>query len=411
MVRTAPAAPTALRSNDPCWCGSGRKYKRCHKPLEGRVAARATVSPMRTVPADDRPAALRRHRRRRRAGTSRGSSRPRSSSACAAPAPLAAEVLRLAGELVRPGITTDEIDAYVHELHIERGAYPSPLNYNGFPKSVCTSVNEVICHGIPDDRALQDGDIVNLDVTVYLDGVHGDTNATFLVGDVDAGEPRSWCGSPRSACGTASRPCEPGPPAQRHRPGDRGPRQAAPLRRGAGVHRPRHRRAVPHRPAGPALLRPAGHHDHAAGHDVHDRADDHAWARWQHAHVGRRLDRGHRRRQAHGAVRAHDPRHRRRRPTCSPSPTDRTARDLASSPSTSSTSASPRPTRWTAPTRCTPIPTTPLPTSCCAPTRAMPTSSRPGARPDVHDRTRQRGLCARRSTRSRRWWSASTSTS
>ena len=95
-------------------------------------------------------------------------------------------MLRLAGEMVAPGVTTDEIDVYVHELCIERGAYPSPLNYNDFPKSVCTSVNEVICHGIPDTRALQDGDIVNLDVTVFLDGVHGDTNATFLVGDVDA---------------------------------------------------------------------------------------------------------------------------------------------------------------------------------------------------------------------------------
>jgi methionyl aminopeptidase len=98
---------------------------------------------------------------------------------------LAADVLRQAGEQVAPGVTTDAIDAFVHELTIERGAYPSPLNYNGFPKSVCTSVNEVICHGIPDARELQDGDIVNLDVTVFLDGVHGDTNATFFVGDVD----------------------------------------------------------------------------------------------------------------------------------------------------------------------------------------------------------------------------------
>jgi methionyl aminopeptidase len=97
---------------------------------------------------------------------------------------VAAEVLRLAGEHVRPGITTDEIDAYVHDLCIERGAYPSPLNYNHFPKSVCTSVNEVICHGIPDSRVLEDGDIVNLDVTTYIGGVHGDTNATFLVGNV-----------------------------------------------------------------------------------------------------------------------------------------------------------------------------------------------------------------------------------
>jgi methionyl aminopeptidase len=98
---------------------------------------------------------------------------------------VAAEVLRLAGERVAPGVTTDEIDVYVHELCIERGAYPSPLNYNGYPKSVCTSVNEIICHGIPDSRPLQDGDIVNLDVTTFVGGVHGDTNATFLVGNVD----------------------------------------------------------------------------------------------------------------------------------------------------------------------------------------------------------------------------------
>jgi methionyl aminopeptidase len=98
---------------------------------------------------------------------------------------VAADILRLAGEAVRPGLTTDELDAYVHDLYIERGAYPSPLNYNGFPKSLCTSVNEVICHGIPDSRALLDGDIVNLDITAYIGGVHGDTNATFFVGDVD----------------------------------------------------------------------------------------------------------------------------------------------------------------------------------------------------------------------------------
>ena len=96
-----------------------------------------------------------------------------------------AEILRRAGEMVRPGITTNEIDIFVHDLCIERGAYPSPLNYNGYRKSVCTSVNEVICHGIPDARALQDGDIINIDVTAFIGGVHGDTNATFLVGNVD----------------------------------------------------------------------------------------------------------------------------------------------------------------------------------------------------------------------------------
>ena len=98
---------------------------------------------------------------------------------------VAAEVLRLAGEMVAPGVTTDQIDAYVHDLCIERNSYPSPLNYNHFPKSVCTSVNEVICHGIPDSRPLQDGDIINIDVTTFVGGVHGDTNATFFAGTVD----------------------------------------------------------------------------------------------------------------------------------------------------------------------------------------------------------------------------------
>jgi len=98
---------------------------------------------------------------------------------------MAAEVLLFAGELVAPGVTTDSIDSQVHEEIVRRGAYPSPLNYRGYPKSVCTSINEVICHGIPDSRALADGDIVNIDVTVFLDGVHGDTSVTFEVGDVD----------------------------------------------------------------------------------------------------------------------------------------------------------------------------------------------------------------------------------
>ncbi|KAK8694737.1 hypothetical protein V6N13_072282 [Hibiscus sabdariffa] len=98
---------------------------------------------------------------------------------------LAAQVLNYAGTLVKPGITTDEIDKAVHEMIINNGAYPSPLGYGGFPKSVCTSVNECICHGIPDSRPLEDGDIINIDVTVYLNGYHGDTSATFFCGDVD----------------------------------------------------------------------------------------------------------------------------------------------------------------------------------------------------------------------------------
>ena len=96
----------------------------------------------------------------------------------------AAEILLEVGTRVAPGVTTDQLDELVHEATLARGGYPSPLNYRGYPKSVCTSVNEVICHGIPDSRPLVEGDIVNVDVTIYLDGVHGDTSATLAVGEI-----------------------------------------------------------------------------------------------------------------------------------------------------------------------------------------------------------------------------------
>ncbi len=98
---------------------------------------------------------------------------------------IAAQALLAAAEVIAPGVTTDELDRAGHEFIVGQGAYPSTLGYRGYPKSLCTSVNEVICHGIPDARPLEDGDIVNIDVTAYIGGVHGDTNATFLVGDVD----------------------------------------------------------------------------------------------------------------------------------------------------------------------------------------------------------------------------------
>lgn len=97
---------------------------------------------------------------------------------------VAAEALRLGGEAVRPGATTDDVDRVVHEFLVDLDAYPSTLGYKGFPKSCCTSLNEVICHGIPDSTVISDGDIVNIDVTAYLGGVHGDTNATFPAGEV-----------------------------------------------------------------------------------------------------------------------------------------------------------------------------------------------------------------------------------
>ncbi|MCD2197150.1 type I methionyl aminopeptidase [Actinomycetospora endophytica] len=97
---------------------------------------------------------------------------------------IAAQSLVAGGEAVKPGATTDDVDRVIHEFLVDHGAYPSTLGYRGFPKSCCTSLNEVICHGIPDSTVIEDGDIVNIDVTAYIDGVHGDTNATFLAGEV-----------------------------------------------------------------------------------------------------------------------------------------------------------------------------------------------------------------------------------
>ena len=99
---------------------------------------------------------------------------------------LAARTLQMIGEHVRPGVTTEALDVLVHEYTLQAGATPSPLGYHGFPKSCCTSVNNVVCHGIPGPYVLKDGDIVNIDVTSDLDGFHGDTSATFFVGEVSA---------------------------------------------------------------------------------------------------------------------------------------------------------------------------------------------------------------------------------
>ncbi|MBX5483087.1 MAG: type I methionyl aminopeptidase [Myxococcaceae bacterium] len=192
--------------NEPCWCGSGTKYKKCHKSadaveLRKRAAETGTsgvrrvkpgvISPRRPVPPEiPRPDYAETGRRAPKSMDSLimpPEKLVKMRRACAA----AARVLKAAGEAVRPGITTDEIDAITHELYIREGGYPSTLNYPGgrgvapYPKSLCTSVNEVVCHGIPDSRPLENGDIVNLDVTIYLDGFHGDCSATFLVGDVD----------------------------------------------------------------------------------------------------------------------------------------------------------------------------------------------------------------------------------
>ncbi|GAA3288622.1 type I methionyl aminopeptidase [Arthrobacter citreus] len=98
---------------------------------------------------------------------------------------IAAQAIVEVGKHIVPGVTTEELDRVGHEFLLDHKAYPSTLGYRGFPKSLCSSVNEVICHGIPDTTVLEDGDIINIDITAYINGVHGDTNWTFLVGDVD----------------------------------------------------------------------------------------------------------------------------------------------------------------------------------------------------------------------------------
>jgi methionyl aminopeptidase len=162
-----------------------KKRRAARRPTNPTPVVAGTVTPMRLVPSSigrpeyaDRgyptappPTDLRKTDdvidRMRRAGSA------------------ARRVLKAVAAEIAPGVTTEHLDEVTHETSIAEGGYPSPLNYNGFPKSLCTSINEVICHGIPDDRPLVDGDIVNCDVTLFLDGVHGDLSETFLVGEVE----------------------------------------------------------------------------------------------------------------------------------------------------------------------------------------------------------------------------------
>ena len=127
---------------------------------------------------------------------------------------LAAQVLDYAEQIIKPGITTDFIDQKVHKMIVDAGAYPSPLNYGGFPKSVCTSLNECICHGIPDTTELREGDIINVDVTVFLNGYHGDTSRTSRVGEVTDEVARLVDVTERSLA-EAIKICKPGTPVRK----------------------------------------------------------------------------------------------------------------------------------------------------------------------------------------------------
>jgi methionyl aminopeptidase len=149
--------------NDPCPCGSGLKYKKC---CAGKADA--------VLPADLEGVYARKYRIRVKT--------PKDIESIRRAGRLVVEALDLVAPRIRPGIITDEINTWVHEFTVHNGAVPAPLNYRGFPKSVCVSVNEVICHGIPGERVLNDGDIVNVDVTSILDGYYADANKTFFVG-------------------------------------------------------------------------------------------------------------------------------------------------------------------------------------------------------------------------------------
>jgi len=149
--------------NDPCPCGSGLKYKKCC--YGSKAPEKGTLAEIYMKKYNIRLKQKRDIAGIRRAGR------------------LAIETLDLVEARLEPGITTEMINTWVHEFTIKSGAVPAPLNYRGFPKSVCVSVNEVICHGIPGERVLAAGDIVNVDVTPILDGYYADANKTFFVGD------------------------------------------------------------------------------------------------------------------------------------------------------------------------------------------------------------------------------------
>ncbi len=150
--------------NDPCWCGSGKKYKKCHLPSD-------LARPDSSTPA----------------GRGRGGGTVKTAGEIAgirAAGSLTAQLLDLVAERIRPGVATAEIDSLVHEATIAAGGVPAPLGYRGFPRSICTSLNDQICHGIPDGTVLKAGDIINVDVTTILDGFHADASRMFLIGTV-----------------------------------------------------------------------------------------------------------------------------------------------------------------------------------------------------------------------------------
>ena len=158
--------------NDSCWCGSGKKYKACHADFDAKLTdykRRGVIVPKHKLLKT--PAQLEGIRKAGKLNT---------------------EILDMVGENIRAGMSTEEINTLVHEYTVSHGGIPAPLNYNGFPKSVCTSVNDVICHGIPAaDEVLKEGDIINVDVTTILDGFYADASRMFCIGEVSEEDRKS----------------------------------------------------------------------------------------------------------------------------------------------------------------------------------------------------------------------------
>lgn len=152
-----------LSSSDPCWCGNGKTYGDCHEQFDQKVlqyrAKGYLLPPKHLIKTPEQIEGIRKSGK------------------------LNTSVLDLVAERIRAGVTTNEINQWVHEYTIEHGGIPATLNYHGYPKSCCTSINHVICHGIPDERVLQDGDIINVDVTTILDGYFADASRMFIIGD------------------------------------------------------------------------------------------------------------------------------------------------------------------------------------------------------------------------------------
>jgi methionyl aminopeptidase len=152
-----------IARNDLCWCGSGKKYKKCHldSDIESGAVTKNKIEapPGVIIKTESQIAGIRKSCR------------------------LTRDVLDMVAKRIQPGITTNTINEWVHEYTLEHGAVPAPLNYNGFPKSVCVSLNNVICHGIPDETVIRDGDILNVDVTTILEGFYGDAGRMFLIGE------------------------------------------------------------------------------------------------------------------------------------------------------------------------------------------------------------------------------------